>query len=58
MGMPYSKEKNLKNSAEEHSSSKLGHDFINKVVQKLTKKKKCFNKRWSPKLIFLDEIFF
>ena len=40
------------------SLSKIGHDFSNKVVQKMTKKKKCFNKKWSPKLIFFNEFFF
>ena len=38
------------------SSSQIGHDFSNKVVQKLTiAKKSVFNKKWSPKLIFLNE---
>ena len=30
----------------------------NKVVQKLSLEKNVFNKKWSPKLLFLDEIFF
>ena len=38
--------------------SKIGHDFCNKVVQKLTKEKKCFKKKLSPKLIFFNEFFF
>ena len=38
------------------SSSKIGHDFSNKVVQKLTLEKNVFNKEWSPKLIFSNEI--
>ena len=41
-----------------YSSSKIGHDFSNKVVQKLTEEKKCFNKKWSPKLILFNEFFF
>jgi hypothetical protein len=30
----------------------------NKVVQKLKLEKKVFYKKWSPKLIFLNEFFF
>ena len=40
------------------SLSKIGHDFSNKVVQKLTEEKKCFNKKWSPKLILFNEFLF
>ena len=40
------------------SSSKIGLDFSNKVVQKLTIEKNVFNKKWSPKLILLDENYF
>ena len=40
------------------SLSKIGHDFSNKVVQKLTLEKNVFNKKWSPKLIFSNEFFF
>ena len=36
---------------------KLGMILENKVVQKLTLEKNVFNKKWSPKLIFLNEIF-
>jgi hypothetical protein len=39
------------------SSSKFGHDF-NKVVRKLKLEKNVFCKKWSPKLIFLNEFFF
>ena len=39
------------------SLSKIGHDFTNKVIQKLTVEKNVFNKKWSPKLILLNEIF-
>ena len=37
---------------------KLGMILENKMVQKLRLEKKVFNKKWSPKLIFLDQIFF
>mgnify|MGYP007015522139 CR=1 FL=1 len=37
---------------------KLGTILQNKVVQKLSLEKKGFNKKWSPKLIFLNKIFF
>ena len=37
---------------------KLGLILESKVVQKLSLEKNVFNKKWSPKLIFLDEIFF
>ena len=40
------------------SSSKIGHDLENKVVQKLKLEKFFFYKKWSPKLIFLNEFFF
>ena len=35
-------------------TSKIGHDFSNKVVQKLTLRN-VFNKKWSPKLIFSND---
>ena len=37
---------------------KLGVILESKVVQKLSLEKNVFTKKWSPKLIFLDEIFF
>jgi hypothetical protein len=37
---------------------KLGLILESKVVQKLSLEKKVFFKKWSPKLIFLDENFF
>ena len=37
---------------------KLGVILESKVVQKLSLEKKVFNKQRSPKLIFLDKIFF
>ena len=38
---------------------KLGMIIENKVVQKLELEKKCFfAKKWSPKLIFLNDFFF
>ena len=37
------------------SASKIGHDFSNKMVQKLTLE---LNKKWSPKLIFINEKIF
>jgi len=37
------------------SSLKIGHDFSDKVVQKLTLEKNVFNKKWSPKLIISNE---
>ena len=37
---------------------KLGMILENKVVQKLKLEKKFFYKKWSPKLIFLNEFFF
>ena len=37
---------------------KLGMILENKVVQKLELEKKVFHKKWSPKLIFLNEFFF
>ena len=36
----------------------LGVILESKLVQKLSLEKKVFNKQWSPKLIFLDKIFF
>ena len=37
---------------------KLGIILESKVVQKLSLEKNVFTKKWSPKLIFLNEIFF
>ena len=37
---------------------KLGMILENKVVQKLKLEKKFFTKKWSPKLIFLNDFFF
>ena len=37
---------------------KLGMILENKVVQKLKIEKNVFYKKWSPKLIFLNEFFF
>ena len=37
---------------------KLGMILENKVVQKLKLEKNVFYKKWSPKLIFLNEFFF
>ena len=37
---------------------KLGMILENKVVQKLKLAKNVFYKKWSPKLIFLNESFF
>ena len=37
---------------------KLGIILESKVVQKLSLEKNDFTKKWSPKLIFLNEIFF
>ena len=37
---------------------KLGVNLESKVVQKLSLEKKVFTKKWSPKLIFLDNFFF
>ena len=36
---------------------KLGVILESKVVQKLSLEKKVFTKKWSPKLIFLDDFF-
>ena len=36
---------------------KLGMILENKVVQKLKLEKKVFYKKWSPKLIFLNDFF-
>jgi hypothetical protein len=52
------KEMVLKNSCEECHRQKLGVILESKVVQKLSLEKKSFTKKWSPKLIFLDEFFF
>ena len=54
----YMKEKKFKILSMNVSLSKIGHDFSNKVVQKLTLEKNVFNKKWSPKLIFWDGFFF
>ena len=37
---------------------KLSIIFESKVVQKLSLEKNVFTKKWSPKLIFFNEIFF
>ena len=37
---------------------KLSNILENKVVRKLKLEKNVFYKKWSPKLIFLNEIFF
>ena len=37
---------------------KLGMILENEVVQKLKLEKKVFYKKWSPKLIFLNDFFF
>ena len=37
---------------------KLGIILENKVVQKLSLEKNVFTKKWSPKLILLNEFFF
>ena len=37
---------------------KLGEILENKVVQKLKLEKIVFHKKWSPKLIFLNDFFF
>jgi hypothetical protein len=37
---------------------KLGVILESKVVQKLSLEKNVFTKKWCPKLIFFDEIFF
>ena len=37
---------------------KLGMILENKVVQKLKLEKNVFYKKWSPKLIFLNDFFF
>ena len=37
---------------------KLGMIIKNKGVKKLKLENNVFNKKWSPKLIILDEIFF
>ena len=36
---------------------KLGLNLESKVVRKLSLEKNVFNKKWSPKLIFLDDFF-
>ena len=38
------------------SLSKIGHDFRKYVVQKLKLEKNIFHKKWSPKLIFLNNV--
>ena len=53
------KEKVLKNSVRGMSVHQKSSIVLeNKVVQKLSLEKIFFNKKWSPKLIFLNEIFF
>ena len=47
-----------RNLCKEGSLQKLGLISESKVVQKLSLEKNVFNKKWSPKLIFLDDIFF
>ena len=37
---------------------KLGIILESKVVQKLSLEKNVFTKKWSPKLIFINEFFF
>ena len=37
---------------------KLGIILESRVIQKLSLEKNVFTKKWSPKLIFLNEIFF
>ena len=37
---------------------KFGAILVSKVVQKLSLEKNVFTKKWSPKVTFLDEIFF
>ena len=37
---------------------KLGMILENKVVQKLKLENNVFNKKWSPKFIFLNDFFF
>ena len=37
---------------------KLGIILESKVVQKLSLEKNVFNKKWPPKVIILNEIFF
>ena len=37
---------------------KLGMILENKVVQKLKLEKNVFYKKWSPKLIFLNDLFY
>ena len=37
---------------------KLGIILESKVVQKLNLEKNVFTKKWSPKLIFLNDFFF
>ena len=36
---------------------KLGMILVNKVVRKLKLENNVFNKKWSPKLIFLNDFF-
>ena len=40
------------------SSSKIGHNFRKQSGSKIESRKNVFTKKWSPKLIFLNEIFF
>ena len=45
-----------KNLLMEVSPSKIGHDFSNKVAQKLTQEKKCFKQKMV--LMFTNDVFF
>ena len=40
------------------SSSKIGHNFRNKLFLKWNLSKNVFNKSWCPKLVLFNEIFF
>ena len=40
------------------SLSKIGHDFRKSRGSKIGVRKKVFHKKWSPKLIFLNDFFF
>ena len=55
---PEGKKKLKKNPLMNDSSSKIGHDFRNKLFLKLNLSKNVFNKSWCPKLIFLKDFFF
>ena len=47
-----------KNYEEMSVRQTLGISLESKMVQKLSLEKKLCNKKWSPKLTFLDEFFF